>query len=418
MVARIIDINASEILDSRGNPTIEAEVILENGLNASASVPSGASKGSHEALELRDGDNSRFGGLGVLKVLSNVEKRIRPLLIGLEITQQKEIDKKMIEADGTSNKGNLGANSILSVSLAAARTAAKSLNLPLYKYIQRLTDSPKKFKTVTPIFNVINGGLHGSGRLDFQEFFFIPSSFKSFFEALQTGVELYQQLKNLLKTKRLSYSLGDEGGFTPNLSSNRLALEVLAETIKESQYKYREDIYLGLDLAASTFYQNNFYKLNEKNTSLTKEEYVDYLLSLTKEFGLFLLEDPLFEDDWGNWIRLTKSIGSSTMIVGDDLLVTNKRRLEKAIKVKACNSILVKVNQIGTLTEALKVIKIAKEAGFKIIISHRSGETNDDFIADLAVGVGADFVKFGAPARGERVAKYNRLLEIYQELSI
>lgn len=418
MVARIIDINAYEILDSRGNPTIEAKVILENGLSASASVPSGASKGSYEALELRDGDNSRFGGLGVLKALSNVEKRIKPLLIGLEITQQKEIDKKMIEADGTSNKGNLGANSILSVSLATARAAAKSLNLPLYKYIQRLADSPKKFRTVTPIFNVINGGLHGSGKLDFQEFFFIPSSSKSFFEALQTGVELYQQLKSLLKTKRLSYSLGDEGGFTPNLSSNRLALEVLAETIKESQYKYREDIYLGLDLAASTFYQNNFYKLNEKSTSLTKEEYVDYLLSLTKEFGLFLLEDPLFEDDWDNWIRLTKSIGSSTMIVGDDLLVTNKIRLIRAIQTEACNSILVKVNQIGTLTEALEVIKIAKKAGFKIIISHRSGETNDDFIADLAVGVGADFAKFGAPARGERVAKYNRLLEIYQELSI
>ncbi|MBM3283110.1 phosphopyruvate hydratase [Candidatus Gottesmanbacteria bacterium] len=416
-MAKIVDIKCREILDSRGNPTVEAEVILDNGISASASVPSGASTGTHEAYELRDNDFGRFNGLGVLKALDSIKSKIKPVLMGCEICNQEKIDKTLIDLDGTNNKGKLGANSILAVSLSSARTAALFLKLPLYKYIQKLSANKYLKPTVTPLFNVINGGLHGSGKLDFQEFFIIPSPDKPFAQALQTGAELYQQLKKLLKSRKLYYSLGDEGGFTPNLETNIQALELLEQLISASKYRYGQDVYLGIDLAASVFYKDGNYLLNNSSNSFARDDFINYLADLKKKFCLYLLEDPLFEDDWQGFSQLNGIIGEDTLIVGDDLLVTNKQRLEKAIRQKACNSILIKVNQTGTLTEALEVIRLAQKAKFKVVVSHRSGETNDDFIADLAVGAGADYVKFGAPARGERVAKYNRLLRIYGELN-
>lgn len=415
-MTKISDIKSREILDSRGYPTLETTVVLENGIEAKACVPSGASKGTHEAFELRDGDKERFNGLGVLMAIENVKNKIRSSLLGIDVYKQKEIDQKMIEADGTRSKSLLGANSILSVSLATARVAAKDCRLPLYKYIKNLASIKKQAKPITPMFNVINGGLHGSGKLTFQEFLLIPNPAKSYEEALRVGVELYCQLREYLKKKNLNYSVGDEGGFTPSLSSNKKALELLKEAISYSSYNFGQDIYLGLDLAASVFYKDNSYKLIERKLPYQNDEFINYLVDLQKEFCIFSFEDPLFEDDWKGWSLLTKKMGKKVLIIGDDLLVTNLERLKKAVATKACNSILVKVNQVGTLSETLQVIKCAQEAKFKVIISHRSGETNDDFIADLAAGVGADFVKFGAPARGERVAKYNRLMEIYREL--
>lgn len=470
-MSKIVDIKSREILDSRGYPTLETTVFLDSGIQAKACVPSGASTGVHEACELRDGDKERFNGKGVLKAVGNVEEKIKPLVLEMEVSKQKEIDQKIIKADGTENKKKLGANSILSVSQAVARAAAEDLNIPLYKYLEEkfhsvitvpgsapqndigsvgscfacpFSSSCEKISQTgsfpTPMFNVINGGLHGSGKLDFQEFLLIPDSSKSFKDALRMGVELYYLLKNYLKKKGLNYSVGDEGGFTPELSSNKKALEFLKKVISQSPYKFGKDIHLGLDLAASEFYDKGFYHFKtfvvpseakrSRGISYTptldgmrsrrddirrREEFIEYLVALQEEYGIFSLEDPLFEDDWQGWSILTKKIGSKVLIIGDDLLVTNLKRLKKAVAEKACNSILVKLNQIGTLSETLEVVRFAQESGFKVVISHRSGETNDDFIADLAAGVGADFVKFGAPARGERVAKYNRLLEIYRE---
>lgn len=415
-MSKIKDINAREILDSRSHPTVEARVFLDNGICAFASVPSGASTGTHEAVELRDNDPTRFLGKGVLQAINNIEKKIKPELVGKEVSLQQEIDKIMIDLDCTENKSSLGANSILAVSLACCRASAKSQGRQLYQYIKEISANKKRIKQVTPLFNVINGGFHGTGALDFQEFFIIPDQSKPFEQALTIGAELYQLLKKYLKLNNLIYSVGDEGGFTPNLSSNYDALKLLQDVVQNSSYKYSQDIYLGLDLAATTFYSNGKYHLKEEKLNLSTDSFIDYLGNLNQEFNFFLLEDPLHEDDWVNWSKLSREIGNNTLIVGDDLLVTNLKRLKRAIQLHACNSIIIKVNQIGTLTETLKVIKCAQDAGFKIIISNRSGETNDDFIADLAVGVGADLVKFGAPARGERVAKYNRLLEIYQGL--
>lgn len=412
----IKDISSREILDSRGNPTLETALMLDCGIIAKASVPSGASKGSHEAMEIRDNDSKRYHGLGVLSAIKKIHEQIKPLLIGKHVCDQKRIDTIMVESDGTTDRHSLGANSILSVSLACARAASVYLQKPLYMYIQQLCGCHDVTSFPTPLFNVINGGAHGNGNLTFQEFFFIPDKNADFPKALRMGVELYQLLKILLKSKNLNYSLGDEGGFTPALGSNKVALKYLKDTIDQSEYKYATNIFLGLDIAASTFYSDHAYHLSEKKNSLSYKEYMEYLVDLAKEFTLYSIEDPLGEDDWEGWVEFTKKLGSVVKVVGDDLLVTNKKRLEKAIMLQACNAILVKVNQIGTLSETLDVVKTAKNAQFTVIISHRSGETNDDFIADLAVGTCADFVKFGAPARGERVAKYNRLLEIYHEL--
>jgi len=416
-MAKIKDINSREILDSRGLPTLETTVILDNDTIGTASIPSGASTGIHEALELRDHDEKRYKGKGVLKAVANVRDKILPLLKGIEVTKQEDIDRKMIEADGTLNKSNFGANSILSVSLASARAASFSTHLPLYRYIKEFLAENTDYIFVTPMFNVINGGLHGSGNLSIQEFLLIPDKTKTYFESLEMGAELYQQIKDYLKNHNLNYSIGDEGGFTPGFSENKEVLSLLRKIIEKSKYRYAQDIYLGLDLAASEFYKKNQYEIST-GKFFSGDEFLDYLVNLQKEYEIFSMEDPLSQDDWEFWSMFMARIGNKIKIIGDDLLSTNIKRLNKAIKMKAVNSVLIKPNQIGTLTETLAVIKRAKEANFDIVISHRSGETSDDFIADLAVGTGANFVKFGAPARGERVVKYNRLLKIYQDLQL
>lgn len=416
-MAKIKDIKSKEIFDSRGNPTLETQVILDDYTVAKAAVPSGASKGSHEVYELRDEDRTRFQGLGVLKAVRKIEEEIKPLLRGIDITKQKKIDELMIQKDGTDNKSKLGGNSILSVSLACARAGSKFSKTSLYKYIQQIYGKEGNKKSVTPLFNVINGGLHGANKLNIQEFLLIPNPKLSFKSSFQIGITVYQNLKNILKQKGQSCAIGDEGGFSPEISSNNIALELIKQAIIDASYTYSKDVFLGLDMAASTYFKNNLYYVIDLDKPLGTQQYISYLIKLATDFKLFSLEDPLYEDDWQGWQKLTQKVGNKALIVGDDLLVTNKARLEKAIRLKACNSILVKVNQIGTLTETLEVVKLAQKSNFKVIISHRSGETNDDFIADLAVGVGADFVKFGAPVRGERVAKYNRLLEIYNNIN-
>lgn len=415
-MSKIVDIKAFEIIDSRGNPTVKAQIILENGTSAGASVPSGASRGTYEAHELRDNDLNRYHGMGVLKAMEIIQTIILPKLKGMDIANQREIDEMLIKLDGTENKGKLGANSILAVSLGCARAAAYSRKLHLYEYISQLYGGSVKNKLPIPMFNVINGGLHGCGKFNFQEFLLIPKVGLTFNDGLRMGVEIYQSLKINLSENNLIYSIGDEGGFTPQFSTNEEVLDFLIKVINKTHYRYGEDVYLGLDFAASSFYQNNTYRLTKDGDNKNKNEYIDYLVAITQKYKLYSIEDGLYEDDWDGWQDISMRLGNKVVIIGDDLLVTNKKRLQKAIELHACNGIIIKPNQIGTLTETLEVIKIARKANFKIIISHRSGETNDDFIADLAVGVGADFAKFGAPARGERVAKYNRLLEINSQL--
>jgi enolase len=414
MPAQIKDIKSREILDSRGNPTIETRVFLDNDIQAEACVPSGASLGTYEALELRDNDPNRYMGKGVLTAIDNIIKFIKPQLLNEDITKQDIIDQRMIEIDGTSNKGRLGANAILSVSLAVARAASFYSHIPLYQYIKKLVNN-NSISNITPIFNVINGGMHASGKIPFQEFILVPNPTLIYEDALRMGVEIYHDIKSYLKQETLGTSIGDEGGFTPQVSSNTEVLELMKKVINGTKYVYGKDIFIGLDIASSTFYKSGCYYPENSSTQLNPQDYIEYLLKLNNEYDFYSLEDPLSEDDWNSWKDLTSKIGSDTIVIGDDLLVTNKTRLQKAIETKACNAILIKLNQIGTLTETLDVIKLAQSSNFKIIISHRSGETNDTFISDLAVGVGADFIKAGAPARGERVAKYNRLKEIYEE---
>jgi enolase len=413
---KIKNIKAREILDSRGNPTVETTLILENGMVATASVPSGASVGKYEALELRDNDPNRYNSLGVLKAVANVNELIRPRILGMEPRNQLEVDKTLILLDGTEKKSRLGANAILSVSLAVCKAAALEENVPPFIHVSHLYGLEKeKMKIPTPVFNLINGGKHGAGNLDFQEFHIIPSGEKPYSEILRIGEEIYQAVKQVLIRHGAIHSVGDEGGFAPNLFTNLDALEVLVTAIREANYIFKKDVFLGLDVAAGYFYKNGKYKIRDKTNPCSSEELIDFYRELTIQYPLLFLEDPLWEDDWEGWSRLSDLL-SSTIIVGDDLLATNKKRVEEAIRKKACSAILVKPNQIGTVAETIEVVKNAREAGWKIIISHRSGETNDDFIADFAVGVGADYVKFGAPARGERVAKYNRLLKIQEEL--
>jgi len=414
---KIKDIHAREILDSRGNPTIETMVVLENGTTATSSVPSGASVGKYEALELRDNDLRRYNGMGVLKAVSNVNEIIKSKILGMEVRSQLEIDKTLITLDGTENKSKLGANAILSVSQAVCKAAALEENVPLFVHVGHLYGlKPQEMRIPIPIFNLINGGKHGAGNLDFQEFHIIPSGKKFYSESLRIGEEIYQAVKRVLIRHGAIHSVGDEGGFAPNLFTNLDALEVLVTAIKEAGYIFKQDVFLGLDVAAGYFYKEGKYKIKDKTSSCSPEELIDFYRELLAQYPLLSLEDPFVEDDWESWQKITSNF-SQTMIVGDDLLATNKKRVKEAIKKRACSAILVKPNQIGTIAETIEVIKIARQGGWKIIVSHRSGETNDDFIADFAIGVGAEYVKFGAPARGERVAKYNRLLKIEEELA-
>src|SRR3989344_1164004 len=417
----IKNITAIEILDSRGNPTVETTVTLSNDMSAVASVPSGASVGKYEAVELRDEDANRYGGMGVTKAVDNVNRVIAPKLKGLDIVKQGLIDSTMQDLDGSNNKSVLGANAILSVSEAVCKAAAKTVNLPLYSYIAELIKGslPGAIeKMPTPTFNIINGGKHGAGNLEIQEFHVIPATIKPYHVALQIGEEIYQKLKAVLISRNAIHSVGDEGGFAPNLYTNTDALEAIMEAIKMTKYKFGFEIFLGLDVAANHLIKENYYHIKDRPTALNSDEFIDYLMDVHKEYHLLMLEDPLADDDWKGWSKITDKLGREVIMVGDDLLATNYERLKKAINDKACSAILVKPNQIGTISETLAVITLAQKNDFKTIVSHRSCETNDSFIADLAVGVVADYVKFGAPARGERIAKYNRLLEIERELKL
>ncbi|MBI2611922.1 phosphopyruvate hydratase [Candidatus Gottesmanbacteria bacterium] len=418
---KIAAIKARQILDSRATPTIETKVTLDNNIQAIDSVPSGASKGTLEALELRDNDPKVYGGQGVLTAVKIVNETIAPKIIGMDSGSQSEIDQILVQLDGTANKSKLGANSMLSVSMAVARAHAMSQNRGVYQYISELSHKlgiPQGGRKIPiPLFNVINGGKHGAGNLNFQEFFIIPASNKKYSDGLRLGVEIYQKVKEILIYRNAVHSVGDEGGFAPNLSTNIDALEALKEAIRTSIYKLGVDAFLGLDLAASTFFTRGGYQLIDRAQPYQPSEFIEYLSDLQKEYNLLILEDPFQEEEWYSWIEYTSRFGDQVYIVGDDLLVTNINRLKMAIDKKACNSILVKLNQIGTITETLEVVRQARMGGFKIVVSHRSGETTDSFSADFAVGIQADYVKFGAPARGERVVKYNRLLEIDEELN-
>lgn len=417
-MAKIAKVYAREILDSRGTPTIETTIWLDNGYAGTAAVPSGSSTTKHEAVELRDNDPHRFHGLGVLKAVNNVNQVIAPKIIGLDPSQQTTLDQTLINLDGTSNKAKLGGNTILSVSEAALKAAAANFRLPIYQYLIKKYQLIKSLKKMpNPTFNIINGGAHGAGNLDFQEFHVIPSIRFPYHQALEIGAEIYHSLEKTLKRRQAIHSVGDEGGFAPNLFTNLDALEVILEAINQTEHKFAQDVFLGLDVAASWFYKNKQYQIKDRAQPYSTKELIAYYIQLNREYRLFSLEDPLEEDDWNGWAKLTADLSSDTLIVGDDLLSTNKNRVQKAIDKKACNAILVKPNQIGTISETIEVIKVCRQAGWKIIVSHRSGETNDTFIADFAVGVGANYTKFGAPARGERVAKYNRLLAIESQLN-
>lgn len=412
---------AREILDSRGWPTVEAAGQLDNGQVAVFSVPAGASTGKHEALELRDQDPERLFGKGVLKAVDNVNNVLGKAISGRDPSLQREIDNILIELDGTKNKSKLGANAILAVSGLVLKLGALANRLTIYSWVNVLAQNEglaSQLRIPTPIFNLINGGLHGAANLDFQEFHLVPVSTKSYRESLRMAAEIYMAVGAKLSEKSAVHSVGDEGGYAPHLFSNMDALEVLVETIKGTKYELGKDLFLGLDAAASVFYSAGSYKIRDKTSLMDEQAMIDYYISLNDQYSLAILEDPLQEDAWDGWKSLTERIGTQTVVVGDDLLVTNLERLKKAVSEKACNGILVKPNQVGTIIETIDVIRAAREAGMKVVVSHRSGETNDWLIADFAVGVGADYVKFGAPARGERVAKYNRLLSIDTELSV
>ena len=408
----IIDIRAREILDSRGNPTVEAEVEVEGGFTGSAGVPSGASTGSREALELRDKDPSRYFGKGVLKAVENINTRLRDMLIGRKVQAQADIDQMMIDMDGTENKGNLGANAMLAVSLATAAAAAKAKDLQLYEYLAELDGSPGRYSMPVPMMNILNGGEHADNNVDIQEFMLQPVGVATFTEALRCGSEIFHTLKAVLSSNGLSTAVGDEGGFAPNLSSNEAALQMIMEAIDKAGYKAGEDVFLALDCAASEFYRNGSYVLSGEDKQFNSEGFSDYLADLVDRYPILSIEDGLDESDWDGWAYLTKILGDRIQLVGDDLFVTNPAILEKGIDKGIANSILIKVNQIGTLSETLEAIKVAREAGYTTVISHRSGETEDTTIADLAVATAAGQIKTGSLCRSDRVAKYNRLLRI------
>jgi len=408
----IIDIRAREILDSRGNPTVEAEVEVEGGFTGSAGVPSGASTGSREALELRDKDPSRYLGKGVLKAVENINTRLREMLIGREVQAQADIDQMMIDMDGTENKGNLGANAMLAVSLATADAAAKARGQQLYEYLAELDGSPGRYSMPVPMMNILNGGEHADNNVDIQEFMVQPVGAATFTEALRCGAEIFHTLKGVLSSNGLSTAVGDEGGFAPNLPSNEAALQMIMEAIDKAGYRAGEDVFLALDCAASEFYKDGSYVLSGEDKQFNSEGFSDYLADLVDRYPILSIEDGLDESDWDGWAYLTKILGDRIQLVGDDLFVTNPAILKKGIDEGVANSILIKVNQIGTLSETLEAIKLARKAGYTTVISHRSGETEDTTIADLAVATAAGQIKTGSLCRSDRVAKYNRLLRI------
>ena len=412
-MSEIVGLHARQILDSRGNPTIEVEAILDTGVMGRASVPSGASTGQREAIEVRDGNKKKYMGKGVEKAIKNIHEKIAPAILGFEVTDQVLIDQIMIELDGTKNKAKLGANAILGVSLAVAKAAASDADLPLYQYI----GGANAKELPVPMMNVLNGGAHADNNVDIQEFMIMPVGAKSFSEALRMGTEIFHHLKTVLKKRNYNTAVGDEGGFAPDLKSNEEAIEVLLEGIKAAGYKAGKDILLALDVAASELYSNKKYVLAAgKKAKLSSDEMIDYLERLVKKYPIVSIEDGLSENDWSGWKRLSQRIGDKVQIVGDDVFVTNTDILEKGIQDGVCNSILIKVNQIGTLTETLNAVEMAKRAGYTAVISHRSGETEDTTIADIAVAVNAGQIKTGSLCRTDRVAKYNQLLRIEEML--
>ncbi len=412
----IKSIQARQILDSRGIPTIEALLTADDGSQAVVSIPSGTSTGSHEAKELRDENPGNYQGQGVLKAVDNVNKILGPAVVGRDPTRQTEIDQILIDLDGSADKSHLGSNAILAVSQGVCELGAVVTGYPTYKYLHLKYKISEKLEIPTPIFNVINGGKHGTGNLDFQEFHIIPATNKTYSQALECGEVIYQTLGKVLAHRGAISSVGVEGGFAPNLFTNTDALELIMESIKQAGFELARDVFLGLDVAATSFYNGHSYAIRDKSQALSRSELLEFYREINEKFHLFGLEDPFAEDDLDGWRQITAAMSRQTIIIGDDLLTTNKQRTKDAIDKQLCTGILVKPNQIGTISETVEVIKIALAANWHIVVSHRSGETNDDFIADFAVGVNANHVKFGAPARGERVAKYNRLLAIEQEL--
>jgi enolase len=411
-MSSIVDVVAREILDSRGNPTIEADVLLESGVMGRAAVPSGASTGSREAVELRDGDKSRYGGKGVLKAVENVNTEISEAIVGLDATEQAFIDKTLIELDGTQNKQRLGANALLAVSMATAKAAAEESGLPLYRYF----GGSAAMRMPVPMMNVINGGAHANNNLDFQEFMIVPVGFQSFREALRCGAEVFQNLKKLIDAKGMSTSVGDEGGFAPNLPTHAAALDMIVEAIGAAGYSAGQDVVLALDCAASEFRKDLVYALESEGKQLNSNQFADYLGELAARYPIVSIEDGMAENDWEGWKTLTNRLGKKVQLVGDDVFVTNTAILRDGIRQGVANAILIKVNQIGTLTETFAAIELAKRAGYGTVLSHRSGETEDTTIADIAVGTNALQIKTGSLSRSDRVAKYNQLLRIEEDL--
>ena len=416
-MSKIETVLASEILDSRGNPTLHATVVLDDGAKGMASVPSGASTGSREAVELRDGDAQRYGGKGVLNAVANVRGELADAVTGLDADDQLAVDRAMLDADGTHNKARLGANALLAVSLAVLRASASGRQVELHQRIRELSGIEGPAELPVPMFNVLNGGAHASGSTDFQEFMVVPAGFESFSEALRAGSEIYRALKTTLDEDGLPTNVGDEGGFAPPGLTNRMALEYISRAIESAGHAPGGDVFIALDPAASEFYEpsSGRYDLKRQGRKLTTAEMIEEYATLSREFPIYSIEDGLAEDDWDGWTALTAELGNDVQLVGDDLLVTQPEFLERAIEQKAANAILIKPNQVGTVSETLETISIAQKSGFNTVISHRSGETEDTTIADLAVGTNAGQIKAGAPARGERVAKYNRLLHIESE---
>lgn len=419
-MAVIKSILAYEIIDSRGYPTIEGRLTLDNGYQVVTSIPSGTSIGKYEAVDLKDNDPSRFDGQGVTRAVSYINELIAPKLVGISPLKQLEVDDWLNRADGTVNKSQLGANVILTISQLCVLAGAALSGVPPYLYINKLYEAATKSKIAieripSPIFNIINGGKHASNSLDFQEFQIILSSSMPYSQALRLGVEMYHELKRVLQYRNASVSLGDEGGYTPNFATNLDAMEALRETIMRKNLKIGLDIFFGLDITASSFYQNGKYQIRDKQNPLKPDEFMEFISSIIENYSLLILEDPLHEDDWDGWKALNAKISKDIYLAGDDLITANKQRIERAVKEQACTTVVIKPNQIGTMTEVLQIVDIARKNGLNYIISQRAGETNDTFIADLAVGVQSDFVKFGAPSRGERVAKYNRLWQIERE---
>ena len=412
MKTNIKNIKAREILDSRGNPTVEVDVFLENGVFGRAAVPSGASTGEYEAAELRDNDKSRYSGKGVLNAVNNVNNEINKTLIGTDVNDQTKIDNTLINLDGTHNKSRLGANAILGVSLASARAASTVNGIPLYQHLGTTND----FIMPVPMMNILNGGSHANNTVDIQEFMIFPFGASTFSEALRIGTEIFHKLKSELHKKGLNTAVGDEGGFAPNLSSNEEAIEIILKSIEKASYKPGEEVFLALDVAASELYENGEYNLMSENKAFSSAEMTSYLESLVEKYPIISIEDGLDENDWDGWKKLTKSLGQNVQIVGDDLTVTNITRLQKAIDNKSMNSILIKLNQIGTLSETIQAVELAKKVNYGAVISHRSGETEDTFIADLSVAMGMGQIKTGSISRSDRVAKYNQLLRIEEHL--